>query len=104
VRPHRFPTDAPSEVYSWRCAACGEWISDTSEKRTECPVNWRETTEAQENQLLGRAFRRFICDSTHGRGWLETDAATSVRLYGWVDVEPDELALLRRLSARRAAL
>lgn len=44
-RPHKFPRLADGsfiddEVLSWRCAACGAWVDETSD-RQDCPVEWR---------------------------------------------------------------
>ena len=52
-RPHKVPAsmigpDAPAEVISWECAACGDTIREYDYQETECSVNWRyENWEAR---------------------------------------------------------
>ncbi len=40
-RYHRFPSDCPDDVEAWKCAACGEWVSERNPTATECSVDWK---------------------------------------------------------------
>ena len=41
--PHRWPgmpSDGDPECIAWKCAACGEWVSEYR-PYTSCTVDWR---------------------------------------------------------------
>ena len=47
-RPHKWPgnpADGDSECIAWKCAACGEWISEFKDDRTDCPRDWRAESD-----------------------------------------------------------
>lgn len=52
--PHKWPGAPPdddSEVIAWKCAACGEWVSDGGPK-TPCAVDWRSPLRQAAEALL----------------------------------------------------
>ena len=44
-RPHKWPgmpKDGNPEVIAWKCAACGQWVSEIGPiVPDDCPIDWR---------------------------------------------------------------
>lgn len=48
-RPHKWPgmpKDGNPEVIAWKCAACGQWVSEIGPiVPDDCPIDWRGQQE-----------------------------------------------------------